>query len=144
MLVVTILFWWAWGLGYYLSYPHKNKVFTWDLGYPLYTLLWDVTVVWRIFLHRLLAVSVTVTQRHVFLHVLLCLIAFLSMATCAYLLYINIILGVYFSGDGAMRDKDGHYQITGRVDDVINTKGHRLGTAELESVMVCYNLCMCV
>ena len=39
-----------------------------------------------------------------------------------------------------MRDKDGHYQITGRVDDVINTKGHRLGTAELESVMVCVTL----
>lgn len=47
-----------------------------------------------------------------------------------------ICLGVYFSGDGAMRDVDGHYQITGRVDDVINAKGHRLGTAEVESVMV--------
>ena len=47
-----------------------------------------------------------------------------------------ICLGVYFSGDGAMRDGDGHYQITGRVDDVINAKGHRLGTAEVESAMV--------
>ena len=36
----------------------------------------------------------------------------------------NIIVGVYFSGDGASRDQDGHYQIAGRVDDVINTKGH--------------------
>ena len=45
-------------------------------------------------------------------------------------------IGVYFSGDGASRDEEGHYQITGRVDDVINTKGHRLGTAELESIMV--------
>ena len=35
-----------------------------------------------------------------------------------------IIVGVYFSGDGASRDQDGHYQIAGRVDDVINTKGH--------------------
>ena len=46
------------------------------------------------------------------------------------------LIGVYFSGDGASRDEDGHYKITGRVDDVINTKGHRLGTAELESIMV--------
>ena len=44
--------------------------------------------------------------------------------------------GLYFTGDGAYRDEDGHYQITGRVDDVINTKGHRIGTAELESCMV--------
>ncbi|XP_064402705.1 acetyl-coenzyme A synthetase 2-like, mitochondrial [Halichondria panicea] len=41
--------------------------------------------------------------------------------------------GLYFSGDGARRDAEGHYQITGRVDDVINVKGHRIGTAELES-----------
>ena len=44
--------------------------------------------------------------------------------------------GLYFTGDGALRDEDGHYQITGRVDDVINVKGHRIGTAELESCMV--------
>ena len=44
--------------------------------------------------------------------------------------------GYYFTGDGAYRDGDGHYRITGRVDDVINVKGHRLGTAELESAMV--------
>ena len=46
------------------------------------------------------------------------------------------LLGYYFTGDGAYRDNDGDYQITGRVDDVINVKGHRLGTAELESAMV--------
>ena len=44
--------------------------------------------------------------------------------------------GMYFTGDGAYRDEDGHYQITGRVDDVINVKGHRIGTAELESCLV--------
>ncbi|KAK7086893.1 Acetyl-coenzyme A synthetase 2-like, mitochondrial [Halocaridina rubra] len=43
--------------------------------------------------------------------------------------------GYYFSGDGAHRDKDGHYQITGRMDDVINVTGHRLGTAEVEDAM---------
>ena len=48
-------------------------------------------------------------------------------------------LGLYFSGDGGHRDADGHYQITGRVDDVINVKGHRIGTADLESCMVSYN-----
>ncbi len=46
-------------------------------------------------------------------------------------------LGYYFSGDGARRDLDGHYHITGRVDDVMNIKGVRLGTAEVEDVMVC-------
>jgi acetyl-CoA synthetase len=44
--------------------------------------------------------------------------------------------GVYFSGDGARRDEDGYYWITGRVDDVINVSGHRLGTAEVESALV--------
>ena len=44
--------------------------------------------------------------------------------------------GTYFSGDGAMRDNDGHVRITGRMDDVINVSGHRLGTAEIEDVMV--------
>ena len=46
------------------------------------------------------------------------------------------VTGLYFTGDGAYRDKDGHYQITGRVDDVINIKGRRLGTAEVESALV--------
>ncbi|MGP4787881.1 acetate--CoA ligase [Psychrobacter sp. 1Y11] len=43
--------------------------------------------------------------------------------------------GHYFTGDGAQRDEDGHYWITGRVDDVLNVSGHRLGTAEIESVV---------
>ena len=47
-----------------------------------------------------------------------------------------ILLGYYFTGDGAYRDKDGHYKITGRIDDVINVKGHRVGTAEIESALV--------
>ena len=44
--------------------------------------------------------------------------------------------GYYFAGDGARRDKDGYYWITGRVDDVINVSGHRMGTAEIESALV--------
>ena len=47
--------------------------------------------------------------------------------------------GLYFSGDGARRDKDGYYWITGRVDDVINVSGHRMGTAEVESALVLHN-----
>ena len=43
--------------------------------------------------------------------------------------------GYYFTGDGARRDEDGYYWITGRVDDVINVSGHRLGTAEVESAL---------
>ena len=46
------------------------------------------------------------------------------------------VTGLYFSGDGAHRDVDGYYQIVGRMDDVINISGHRLGTAEVEDVMV--------
>jgi acetyl-CoA synthetase len=46
--------------------------------------------------------------------------------------------GMYFTGDGARRDKDGYFWITGRVDDVLNVSGHRMGTAELESVMVAH------
>lgn len=44
--------------------------------------------------------------------------------------------GFYFSGDGAVRDDKGYYHITGRMDDVINVTGHRLGTAEVEDAMV--------
>jgi acetyl-CoA synthetase len=44
--------------------------------------------------------------------------------------------GFYFTGDGARRDEDGYYWITGRVDDVLNVSGHRLGTAEIESALV--------
>ena len=46
--------------------------------------------------------------------------------------------GRYFTGDGARRDKDGYYWITGRVDDVLNVSGHRLGTAEIESALVAH------
>ncbi len=50
--------------------------------------------------------------------------------------YFSTYPGYYFTGDGAKRDADGHYWITGRVDDVINVAGHRLGTAEIESALV--------
>ncbi|MBN8728538.1 MAG: acetate--CoA ligase [Xanthomonadales bacterium] len=50
--------------------------------------------------------------------------------------YFKAYPGMYFSGDGARRDEDGYYWITGRVDDVINVSGHRLGTAEIESALV--------
>lgn len=46
--------------------------------------------------------------------------------------------GTYFTGDGCRRDKDGYYWITGRVDDVLNVSGHRLGTAEIESALVAH------
>jgi acetyl-CoA synthetase len=50
--------------------------------------------------------------------------------------YFSTFPGYYFTGDGARRDKDGHYWITGRVDDVLNISGHRIGTAEIESALV--------
>lgn len=50
--------------------------------------------------------------------------------------YFSTFKGCYFSGDGARRDEDGDYWITGRVDDVLNVSGHRLGTAEIESALV--------
>src|ERR1041384_6502423 len=50
--------------------------------------------------------------------------------------YFKTYPGKYFTGDGARRDEDGYYWITGRVDDVINVAGHRLGTAEVESALV--------
>jgi acetyl-CoA synthetase len=50
--------------------------------------------------------------------------------------YFKTYPGTYFTGDGARRDADGYYWITGRVDDVINVSGHRLGTAEVESALV--------
>jgi len=50
--------------------------------------------------------------------------------------YFKSYPGMYFSGDGARRDLDGYYWVTGRVDDVINVAGHRLGTAEVESALV--------
>ena len=53
--------------------------------------------------------------------------------------YFSTYPGKYFTGDGARRDKDGYYWITGRVDDVINVSGHRLGTAEVESALVAHH-----
>jgi len=52
--------------------------------------------------------------------------------------YFSAYKGVYFTGDGARRDEDGDYWITGRVDDVLNVSGHRLGTAEIESALVAH------
>jgi acetyl-CoA synthetase len=52
--------------------------------------------------------------------------------------YFSTFKGMYFTGDGARRDGDGYYWITGRVDDVINVSGHRMGTAEVESALVAH------
>jgi acetyl-CoA synthetase len=52
--------------------------------------------------------------------------------------YFSQYPGFYFTGDGARRDEDGYYWITGRIDDVINVSGHRLGTAEVESALVAH------
>jgi acetyl-CoA synthetase len=54
--------------------------------------------------------------------------------------YFSTFKGLYFTGDGARRDADGYYWITGRVDDVINVSGHRMGTAEVESALVAHAL----
>jgi acetyl-CoA synthetase len=53
--------------------------------------------------------------------------------------YFSTFKGYYFTGDGARRDEDGYYWITGRVDDVINVSGHRMGTAEVESALVAHH-----
>jgi acetyl-CoA synthetase len=55
--------------------------------------------------------------------------------------YLRPYPGYYFTGDGCRRDEDGYYWITGRVDDVINVSGHRLGTAEIESALVTHPGC---
>jgi acetyl-CoA synthetase len=52
--------------------------------------------------------------------------------------YFSTFKGYYFTGDGCRRDEDGYYWITGRVDDVINVSGHRMGTAEIESALVAH------
>jgi acetyl-CoA synthetase len=52
--------------------------------------------------------------------------------------YFSRFPGLYFTGDGCLRDEDGYYWITGRVDDVLNVSGHRLGTAEVESALVAH------
>ncbi len=54
--------------------------------------------------------------------------------------YFSTYKGKYFTGDGCRRDADGYYWITGRVDDVINVSGHRMGTAEVESALVAHHL----
>ena len=53
--------------------------------------------------------------------------------------YFSMYPGYYFTGDGCRRDEDGYYWITGRVDDVINVSGHRMGTAEIESALVLHH-----
>ena len=53
--------------------------------------------------------------------------------------YFSDFIGYYFTGDGCRRDSDGYYWITGRVDDVINVSGHRMGTAEVESALVAHS-----
>ena len=53
--------------------------------------------------------------------------------------YWSQIEGIYFAGDGARKDRDGYFWIMGRIDDVINVSGHRLGTAEIESALVSHN-----
>jgi acetyl-CoA synthetase len=55
--------------------------------------------------------------------------------------YFEMYKGYYFAGDGCRRDEDGYYWITGRVDDVINVSGHRMGTAEVESALVSHPAC---
>jgi acetyl-CoA synthetase len=52
--------------------------------------------------------------------------------------YFSTVPGKYFSGDGAHRDSDGYYQVIGRIDDVLNVSGHRIGTAEIESSLVAH------
>ena len=52
--------------------------------------------------------------------------------------YFRAYPGKYFTGDGCRRDEDGYYWITGRVDDVLNVSGHRMGTAEVESALVAH------
>ncbi|HET8848284.1 MAG TPA: acetyl-coenzyme A synthetase, partial [Marinobacter sp.] len=54
--------------------------------------------------------------------------------------YFSTYRGMYFTGDGARRDEDGYFWITGRVDDVLNVSGHRLGTAEVESALVAHSM----
>ena len=55
--------------------------------------------------------------------------------------YFSQYPGFYFTGDGAYRDKDGYYWVTGRVDDVVNVSGHRIGTAELETSLISHDAC---
>ena len=74
--------------------------------------------------------------------ILICDFCFLiiSLLVLPYMMSAVCSVGYYFSGDGAHRHSNGYYQITGRTDDVINVSGHRLGTAEIEDVMVSQHL----
>ena len=64
-------------------------------------------------------------------------LVYLPIAKCESVSYtLAYFSGYYFSGDGAHMDEEGYYRITGRMDDVINVSGHRLGTAEIEDVLV--------
>ncbi|KAJ9521849.1 hypothetical protein QJQ45_024716, partial [Haematococcus lacustris] len=56
--------------------------------------------------------------------------------------YFNMFRGMYFTGDGCKRDADGYYWVTGRVDDVINLSGHRIGTSEVESALQAHPACV--
>lgn len=58
-----------------------------------------------------------------------------------YATYLEQFKGYYLTGDGAIRDEDGYYWITGRVDDIINVSGHRIGSAEIESALVSHPFC---
>jgi acetyl-CoA synthetase len=58
-----------------------------------------------------------------------------------YTTYLEQFKGYYLTGDGAHRDKDGYYWITGRVDDIMNVSGHRIGSAEIESALVSHPFC---
>jgi acetyl-CoA synthetase len=58
-----------------------------------------------------------------------------------YTTYLEQFKGYYLTGDGAKRDKDGYYWITGRVDDIMNVSGHRIGSAEIESALVSHPFC---
>ena len=53
--------------------------------------------------------------------------------------YFSKVPGMYFTGDGAKKDEDGYFWIIGRIDDVLNVSGHRLGTAEIESALVLHD-----
>lgn len=58
-----------------------------------------------------------------------------------YQTYLELYKGYYLTGDGARRDRDGYYWITGRVDDILNVSGHRIGSAEIESALVTHPFC---
>lgn len=85
-------------------------------------------------LSALFIISISVLQR-----LKMWIYTILGIASYVYLSIlwsVRLHAGYYFTGDGALRDKDGHYRITGRVDDVINISGHRMGTAEVEDALV--------